>query len=152
MGAYSDLTAAGVTTRRAAALTGVPRSTATARKTPVAPAGVPAPRVVANKLSPAERARVLAVLNNTEFVDCTPLQVYATLLERGVYLCSVSTIYRILKEHDLVRERRRQARHPARKVPELVATGPGQVYTWDITKLPGPTKGVYYDAYVMIDI
>ena len=80
------------------------------------------------------------------------MQVFATLLDRGVYLCSVSSMYRILAEHTMVKERRRQARHPARKIPELVATGPGQVYTWDITKLAGPVKGVYYDAYVMIDI
>ena len=74
------------------------------------------------------------------------------LLDRGIYLCSVSTMYRVLRENTLVKERRRQARHPARAVPELVATAPGQVYTWDITKLPGPIRGVYYDAYVMIDI
>jgi len=95
---------------------------------------------------------VLGVLDSAEFVDQPALQVYATLLERGEYLCSVSTMYRILAEHSQVADRRRLARHPARTVPELVATGPGQVYSWDITKLPGPTKGVYYDAYVMIDI
>ncbi len=106
----------------------------------------------ANRLSGLERARVLAVLDSAEFVDQPPLQVYATLLERGEYLCSVSTMYRILAEAGQVAERRRLARHPARVVPELVATGPGQVYSWDITKLPGPTRGVYYDAYVMIDI
>ena len=105
-----------------------------------------------NKLSLAERTRVLEGLDSAEFVDLAPLQVYATLLERGEYLCSVSTMYRILAEAGQVQERRRLARHPARTVPELVATGPGQVYPWDITKLPGPTKGLYYDAYVMIDI
>jgi transposase InsO family protein len=105
-----------------------------------------------NKLSLAERERVLEVLDSAEFVDQAPLQVYASLLARGGYLCSVSTMYRVLAEAGQVSERRRLARHPARAVPELVATGPGQVYTWDITKLPGPTKGVYYDAYVMIDI
>jgi len=103
-------------------------------------------------LTAAERAQVLAVLDSDEFVDSTPLQVYATLLDRGQYLCSVSTLYRILAEHAQVKDRRRQARHSARACPELVATGPGQVYTWDITKLAGPGKGCYYDAYVMIDI
>lgn len=152
MGAYDDLTKAGVSTRKAAALTGIPRSSATRKQAPTPFLGPPAKRVVANKLSPAEQVRVLAVLNSEEFMDHAPLQVYAALLERGVYLCSVSTMYRILRKHDQVRERRRLARHPARKVPELVATGPGQVYTWDITKLPGPAKGIYYDAYVMIDI
>src|SRR5699024_4926077 len=103
-------------------------------------------------LSPAAQVRVVSVLNGEAFMDQAPLQVYAALLDRGVYLCAVSTMYRILRKHDQVRERRRQARHPARKVPELVATGPGQVYTWDITKLPGPVKGIYTGVYVMIDI
>ena len=144
-----------MTTRAAAALAGVPRATAarakaraTTNPTPLLRA-VPAP---ANRLSDAERAHVLAVLNSDEFVDAPPVQVYARLLSSGTYLCSVATMYRILAEHAQVKERRRLARHPARVRPELVATGPGQVYTWDITKLPGPTKGLYYDAYVMIDI
>ncbi len=155
MGTYLELTDAGVTTRAAAALTGIPRATAT-RATKPAPVPDPAPgpgrTPPVNKLSLAERIRVLEVLDSQEFVDQAPLQVYATLLERGVYLCSVSTMYRILAEAGQVTERRRLARHPARAVPELVASGPGQVYTWDITKLPGPTRGVYYDAYLMIDI
>ena len=151
MGAYTELTAAGTTTRAAAELTGVPRATAGRR----AARPVPAPRdgvAPANRLSPVERDRVLEVLNSAEFVDQPPAQVYATLLARGVYLCSISTMYRVLAAAAQVKERRRQARHPARAIPELVADGPGQVYTWDITKLPGPVKGVYYDAYVMIDI
>src|SRR5665647_3559449 len=81
-----------------------------------------------------------------------PLQVYAQLLDEDTYLCSVSSMYPILGEHRQVRERRRLARHPARVRPELVATAPGQVYSWDITKLAGPVKGKYFDAYVMIDI
>ncbi len=134
-------------------LTGLARATVT-RTLKRRTGADPAPRAVvpANRLSRLERARVLAVLDSAEFVDQPPLQVYATLLERGEYLCSVSTMYRILAEAGQVAERRRLARHPARAVPELVATGPGQVYSWDITKLPGPTRGVYYDAYVMIDI
>jgi transposase InsO family protein len=157
MGSYRELTDAGVTTRAAAELTGVARATAARRAQPAAdpvPAdpAPPGPVTVANKLSAAERIRVLEVLDSDEFVDQPPLQVYATLLERGEYLCSVSTMYRILAEAGQVKERRRIARHPARAVPELVATGPGQVYSWDITKLPGPARGVYYDAYVMIDI
>jgi len=153
MHTYVELTDAGVTTRAAAVLTGVCRATATRtlrRRTgaDLAPTTV----VPANRLSLAERTRVLEVLDSAEFVDQPPLQVYATLLERGEYLCSVSTMYRILADAGQIAERRRLARHPARAVPELVATGPGQVYTWDITKLPGPIRGVYYDAYVMIDI
>lgn len=151
MSAYTALTTQGTATRAAASLTGISRATAMRRQhRPKRLA--PREMVPANRLSRAERARVLAVLTSAEFVDSTPMQIYATLLGRGVYLCSVATMYRILRENTMVAERRRQARHPARAVPELVATAPGQVYSWDITKLPGPAKGVYYDAYVMIDI
>jgi transposase InsO family protein len=80
------------------------------------------------------------------------LQIYAQLLDEGVYLCSVSTMYRVLAQNALVAERRRLARHPAQVCPELIATAPRQVYSWDITKLAGPVKGTYFDAYVMIDI
>jgi len=152
MGAYRQLTGAGVTTRAAAALTGVARASATRRAKPAIVA-VPSRRLVpANAVSLAERNRVLEVLDSVEFVDQPPLQVYATLLERGQYLCSVSTMYRVLAAVGQVKERRRLARHPSRAVPELVATGPGQVYSWDITKLAGPVRGTYFDAYVMIDI
>ena len=150
MATYAELTEAGVTTRSAAGLTGLPRSTTTRqRRDPHVPAVRPAP---ANRLSAVERLEVLAVLDQPRFVDLPPVQIYATLLDEGIYLCSISTMYRILSEHDQLVERRRIARHPARAVPELVATGPGQVYSWDITKLAGPAKGIYYDAYVMIDI
>lgn len=149
MSTYRDLQAAGTTTRAAARLTGVSRATAGRR--PSTPLYVVAPEP-ANRLSPAERARVVAVLDSPRFVDQAPLQVFAQLLDEDTYLCSVSSMYRILGEHRQVRERRRLARHPARVRPELVATGPGQVYSWDITKLAGPVKGTYFDAYVMIDI
>ena len=150
MATYRELTGAGVTTRDAAGLTGLPRSTATRRRLdPMLPAVRPAP---ANRLSAVERLEILAVLDQPRFVDLPPVQIYATLLDEGIYLCSISTMYRILSEHDQLVERRRIARHPTRTVPELVATKPGQVYSWDITKLAGPVKGCYYDAYVMIDI
>ena len=151
MDAYDALTTSGTSTRHAAVLSGVPRATALRRQTRTGPA-TSRKREPVNRLTCTERATVLAVLTSDEFVDSTPMQVFATLLDRGSYLCSVSSMYRILGENTMVKERRRQARHPARKIPELVATGPGQVYTWDITKLAGPVKGVYYDAYVMIDI
>jgi putative transposase len=151
MGTYTELTTAGMTTRTAAGLTGLPRSTATRRRPAATP--VPAsPKVPANRLSALERLEILAVLDAPRFVDLPPVQIYATLLDEGIYLCSISTMYRILTEHAQLVERRRIARHPTRVVPELVATGPGQVYSWDITKLAGPVKGCYYDAYVMIDI
>jgi len=151
--AYRALTEAGVTTRDAADLTGVSRATA-GRITSNTSRG-PQQRVEpvpANRLSAAERDEVLGVLNSAEFVDRTPVQVYAVLLDRGRYLCSVSSMYRVLAANAQVMDRRRLARHPARVRPELIATGPGQVFSWDITKLRGPNKGSYYDAYVMIDI
>ena len=124
MGTYTELTSVGVTTRDAARLTGLPRSTATRRRP--ASAGVPAPpRVPVNRLSAAERLEILAVLDQPRFVDLPPIQIYATLLDEGTYLCSISTMYRILAEHAQLVERRRIARHPARVVPELVATGTG---------------------------
>ena len=105
-----------------------------------------------NKLSAAERAGILAALNSPEFVDLAPMQVYTKLLDQGIYLGSLSTFYRVLEENKQVKERRRLAKHPPRAVPELVATAPGQVFTWDITKLAGPVKGKYFDCYMMVDI
>ena len=131
MVAYDELVAAGTATRAAAALTGISRATAARRAARPTPLDRQ-PVVPANRLSAVEQALVLAVLNSAEFVDATPLQVYAELLDRGIYLCSVSTMYRILAANAQVKERRRQARHPARKRPELIASAPGQVYTWDI--------------------
>lgn len=149
MATYRQLTEVGVATRTAAALVGVPRASATRRPHPrtLAPTRVPV-----NKLSDAERAQILAVVNSDRFVDLPPIQIYAQLLDEGLYLGSISTIYRVLAANAQVKERRRLARHPARAIPELMATGPGQVYSWDITKLAGPVKGTYFDAYVMIDI
>ena len=91
------------------------------------------------------------MVNSTRFVDLPPIEIYAHLLDEGVHLGSISTIYRVLTANLQVKERRHLARHPARAIFELVATGPGQVYSWDITKLAGPVKGKYFDAYVMID-
>lgn len=103
-------------------------------------------------LAPAERAGVRAVLNDPVHVDKAPATVYHELLDQGVYLASVSTMYRILRAHDEVHERRRQATHPARVKPELVASQPNQCWSWDITKLLGPAKWTYYYLYVIIDI
>jgi putative transposase len=155
MDTYRQLTAAGTPTRAASRLTGIARASldrATSREASRATPLLPQHRTPVNALTPAEKARVLAALDSPEFVDAAPAQVYAGLLDQGVYVGSISTMYRILREHAQVVERRRLARHPARTRPELVATGPGQVYAWDITKLAGPVKGCYYDAYVMIDI
>lgn len=105
-----------------------------------------------NALTEAERAQVLAVLTSDRFVDKSVAQTWATLLDEGTYLCSMSTMHRILRANDAAGERRSQATHPPRVVPELVATKPGQVWSWDITKLRGPARGVYYHLYVVLDI
>lgn len=103
-------------------------------------------------LTQAERDTVRAMLNSPTFADMAPASVYHELLDEGVHLCSPSTMYRILHAYNEVKERRRQAVHPARVKPELVATKPNQCWSWDITKLHGPTKGTYYHLYVIIDI
>lgn len=103
-------------------------------------------------LDEVQRKEVLRVLHSDEHVDEAPVTVYAKLLDEGTYLASTSTMYRILRDADEVRERRRQATHPPAKKPELVATRPNEVYSWDITKLLGPAKRTYYYLYVIIDI
>jgi putative transposase len=105
-----------------------------------------------NKLSDAEVEAVLAELRSPRFVDHSPAQVYFTLLDEGTYLASESSFYRILRRSGEVRERRRQATHPAKVKPELVATTPNTVWSWDITKLKGQKRGEYYDCYVVLDI
>jgi putative transposase len=117
---------------------------------PPAPARTPKPQPRA--LSTAQRAEVLEVLHSERFADAAPAAVYATLLDEGRYLCSEATMYRILREHGEVRERRRQATHPPRTRPELVAHAPNQCWSWDITKLAGPVKWTSYHLYVIIDI
>jgi putative transposase len=112
----------------------------------------PSTRRQARALSEAERAEVLAVLHEPRFVDLAPAQVYATLLEEGRYLCSERTMYRVLAENLEVRERRDQRVHPPRKPPELLATKPNELWSWDITKLLGPTKWSYFHLYVIMDV
>ena len=151
MDTFRELTEAGTPTRTASRLTGIARATIdrdAARPTPI----LRQCNTPANALTAEEKVRVLEVLDSPELVDAAPAQAYVGLLDQGVYVGSISTMYRILREHAQVKERRRLAKHPTRTRPELVATGPGQVYAWDITKLAGPVKGCYYDAYVMIDI
>ncbi len=92
------------------------------------------------------------LLNSPRFQDQAPRQVYATLLDEGTYLCSWSTMYRILRTHHEVRERRNQLRHPAYRKPELLATAPRQLWSWDITKLKGTQPWRYYYLYVIMDV
>jgi len=103
-------------------------------------------------LKPTERQNVLSVLHSERFSDKAPAEVYATLLDEGTYLCSMRTMYRILKTCGEVRERRNQLRHPPYKKPELLATQPNQVWSWDITKLLGPATWTYFQLYVILDI
>jgi len=103
-------------------------------------------------LQPEERRIVIDTLHETRFVDLAPAEVYATLLDEGRYLCSERTMYRILAENHEVRERRAQLRHPHYAAPELLATRPNQLWSWDITKLLGPTKWSYFHLYVILDV
>jgi len=146
-----------VGTRAACAAVGRSRATHYRHQRVGAPPATPRPQVrhcgaQPRALSEVERAEVLAVLHSERFVDAAPAAVYATLLDEGRYLCSESTMYRILRERGEVRERRRQATHPPRSKPELVATAPNRCWSWDITKLRGPVKWTYYHLYVVIDI
>jgi putative transposase len=123
------------------------------------PVGPPRPR--ASRAEPApqpraltesERAAVLEALHSERFTDAAPATVYATLLDEGTYLASESTMYRLLRSRGETGDRRRQATHPARVKPELVAAAPNVVWSWDITKLLGPAKWTYFYLYVILDI
>lgn len=106
----------------------------------------------ASALSADERTALLALMNSPRYAELPPAQIWARELDEGRYHCSVRTMYRILEQAGQCGERRRQATHPAKTVPELVATTPSQVFTWDITKLAGPEKRIWFHAYVIIDI
>jgi putative transposase len=112
----------------------------------------PVARRVPRALPPAERQQVLALLNDERFADQPPAEVYATLLDEGKYVCSIRTMYRVLRENAQVQERRRQLRHPRYAAPELLATRPNQLWSWDITKLKGPAKWTYFYLYVILDV
>src|SRR5271169_2009870 len=103
-------------------------------------------------LGGVERQAVLDVLHSEPFADKAPAEVYAALLDQGIYHCSIRTMYRVLDERQEVRERRNQLRHPTYHKPQLLATGPNQVWSWDITKLLGPAKWTYFHLYVILDI
>lgn len=127
---------------------GVPRSSLYAARQPRL-AQVRRPASPPRALRLDEKALVRKTLNSGRFQDQAPREVYATLLDEGAYLCSVSSMYRILRENQELRERRNQLRHPVYAKPELLATGPNQVWTWDITRLPGP---VGFCLYVLLDL
>ena len=133
---------------------GVPRATLYRHRG----AGEPATKAAAARPSPpralnaVERQQVLHVLHSDRFLDASPAEVYATLLDENTYLCSERTMYRLLAGQGESRERRNQLRHPVYSKPELLATAPNQVWSWDITKLRGPAKWVHHYLYVILDI
>ncbi len=139
--------------RAACEAMGVPRSSFYHAQQPPRPTPPPRSRPRSHRaLSPQEEQIIRELLNSERFVDQAPRTIYATLLDEGQHYCSWRTMYRLLKQDEATRERRAQRRRPAYAAPELVATGPCQVWTWDITKLRGPYPGLYYNLYVVLDI
>jgi putative transposase len=134
----------------ACATLGIPRSSKyrahTLRREPTHP------KISPRALSSAEKEEIRQKLNSERFQDCAPREIYATLMDEERYLCSWRSMYRILSENDEVRERRNQLRHPSYSRPELLATAPNQLWSWDITKLLGPSKWTYYYLYVILDV
>jgi putative transposase len=128
----------------------VPRSSLYRARTPQA--GRSRPKISVRALSQVEKIKVREELNSERFQDRSPREVYATLMDEGRYLCSWRSMYRILDENDEVRERRNQLRHPNYTKPELLATAPNQLWSWDITKLLGPSKWTYFYLYVILDV
>jgi len=141
-----------VGTRAACRALGASPATIYRRRRPPAPRE-PRPRGPHPRaLSEAEREAVLAELHGERFVDCAPAEVWATLLDEGRYLASQSTMYRLLASNGEVSERRDQLAHPAYQRPELLAQGPNEVWSWDISKLLGPAKWTYFYLYVILDV
>jgi putative transposase len=142
-----------VGTARLCRALGLARATVYRHLHPPEPGTAPAPRPTpSHALSEEERQAVLDVLHDERFVDRPPADVVAALLDEGRYLCSTRTMYRILDAQGEVRERRNQLEHPHYEQPELLATRPNEVWSWDITKLKGPAKWAYYQLYVILDI
>jgi putative transposase len=139
-------------TKAACAAVGRPRASHYRRLSPKRATPRPPRPAPPNKLGEAEVELILATLNSERFADCSPTQAYYVLLDEGTYIASVSTFYRVLRQRGLSRERRRQASHPPRVRPELVARRPNVVWSWDITKLKGLRRGEYHDLYVVLDI
>ena len=152
MRAIEAVTAQGETSALCQSI-GVSRASLYRQRRPTPPATPRRPRTPSPRaLVPAERRAVRDTLHSARFVDQSPAEVHATLLEEQTYLCSPRTMYRVLAEAGEVRERRDQVRHPAYVKPELVATAPNQVWSWDITKLKGPVPYLYYSLYVILDL
>lgn len=130
----------------------VPRSALYRMRPAANPRPTSEPLASPRALLPREKAEVRQLLNSVRFQDQAPREVYATLMDEGKYLCSWRTMYRILDENREVRERRNQLQHPHYVKPELLATQPNQLWSWDITKLLGPAKWTYYYLYNILDV
>jgi len=142
-----------VGTRPACRALGASHATIYRRRRPPAPPPRRPRPAPARALSDRERTAVLAELHSERFVDCSPAQVWATLLDEGRYLASERTMYRLLAaQHGGVRERRDQLAHPPYAAPELLAERPNEVWSWDISKLKGPAKWTHYYLYVILDV
>jgi putative transposase len=141
-----------VGTRPACRALGASHATIYRRRRPPAPRPCRPRPAPPRALSEAERERVLEVLHSERFVDSSPAQVWATLLDEGQYLASERTMYRLLEANGEVRERRDQLTHPAYAKPELLAKHPNEVWSWDISKLKGPAKWTYFYLYVILDV
>jgi putative transposase len=148
----TEALAASVPVTRACAALGYPRSSLYRSRRPQSTRKQRARPTPARALRVSEKAKVRDLLNSERFQDSSPHQVYATLLDEGSYHCSISTMYRILREYDEVRERRNQRRHPSYSKPELLATKPNQLWSWDITKLRGPVTWQLFYLYVVLDV
>jgi putative transposase len=152
MAAVEELSAE-VGIRRACQDLAIPRSGIyRRRRRRLSPPVVGARRSSARRLKDDEKSTVLACLHEERFQDCSPAQVYASLLDDGQYHCSIRTMYRLLDAEGENHERRDQLIHPPYRKPELLATGPNQLWSWDITKLRGPVKWSFYYLYVILDV
>jgi putative transposase len=152
MRAAIDALAHHIPVSRACEVLGFPRSSLYRQRRGKAAATSASRPTPARSLSGEERQQVRDLLNSERFADQSPYEIYGTLLDEGVYHCSIRTMYRILADQGEVRERRDQLRHPVYTKPERLATGPNQLWSWDITKLRGPATWQYYYLYVILDV
>jgi putative transposase len=152
----SALFTAGVSQRQACRSTGTSRASwhrwQRVAASATSPFRIVRSGVQPHALTPPEQAAVLAICNSDRFCNSAPRAIVATLLDEGQYLGSASTFYRILRAHSLTRERRAIAAHPARVKPELVTTAPNELWSWDVTKLPGPAKWTWFSLYLVLDV
>jgi len=151
MTATEELAAGIGFTAPACAALGVPRASLYRRRRPRRLPARPRPKPH-RSLRPEEQHQILDVLRSPRFVDKSPAQAWATLLDDDTYYCSIRTMYRLLTAHGEIKERRNQLRHPTYTKPELLAEAPNEVWSWDITKLRGPAKWTCFYLYVILDI